>query len=183
MVINYLQRKIKNDKYQTFLISVKNDKHHNKLLVCFCTFAVFSYTILNKFTLKYELDLDFVLIAVTSSLKDYLLCFKINRQIFTDFARIEDLSVHLTNIGDVFFSRYYYQLPESETDLFLLANKGTEGYLIPEMKNVDYFILIKNYMDENDLEFIIEGLNKLPDILNATEVSPQKIKSIENLIF
>lgn len=143
----------------------------------------FPFVTLNRFTLKYELDLDFVLIAVTSSLKDYMLCFKINRQLSTDFIRIEELSIPLAKSDHVFFSRYHYQLPESETNLFVLANKGTEGYLIPEMKNVDYFILIKNFMDENDVEYFIEGLNKIPEILVAAEVSPEKLKSRENLIF
>src|SRR5690606_33033900 len=35
MVINYLQRKIKSDKYQTFLFLVKNDQHHIPNGYCF----------------------------------------------------------------------------------------------------------------------------------------------------
>lgn len=142
-----------------------------------------STIILNRFTLKYELDLDFVLIAITSSLKDYRLAFKINRHISKDFARIEDLSVPLASSGHSFFSRYIYQIPESETDLFLLANKGTEGYLIPEMKNVDYFILIKNFIDQEDIDQLISGLNAIPEVVVAAEVDPGKLKSKENLIF
>jgi len=142
-----------------------------------------SAIILNRFTLKYELDLDFVLVAITSSLKDYTLAFKINRQISHDFARMEDLSVPNASSGHSFFSRYFYQLPESETDLFLLANKGTEGYLIPEMKNVDYFILIRNFIDQEDLDHMLGGINRIPEVVVAAEVDPGKLKSKENLIF
>lgn len=145
--------------------------------------AVF-YCILNRLTLKYEPDLDFVLVAVTSSLKDYLLCFKINKQLDIDFARIEELPLQLTTSGEVgYFSRYHYKIKETETEFFLLANKGTEGYLIPEMKKTDYFILIRNYLDEEDLENFMEGLNKIPEVVVAAEVDPGKLKSKENLIF
>jgi hypothetical protein len=74
-------------------------------------------------------------------------------------------------------------IPESESELYILANKGTEGFLVPEMKNVDFFLLIRNYIDEDDLKAIINKLNKLPEVLVAVELDPIKLKSKENLIF
>jgi hypothetical protein len=137
---------------------------------------------LNRLTLKYELDLDFVLIAITSQLKDYMLCFKLNRQLNINFYKIDELIIE-TNSSEVFFSRYQYQLPELETDVYLLANKGDQGYLIPEMKKVDYFILIRNYISQEEVEQFIDRINKLPEVLAAIEVDPRKLKSKENLIF
>lgn len=137
---------------------------------------------MNRLTLKYELDLDFVLIAITSQLKDYMLCFKLNRQLNINLYKIDELVIE-SNSNEIFFSRYQYQIPESETDVYLLANKGDQGYLIPEMKRVDYFILIRNYISEEEVEQMIDGINKLPEILAAIEVDPRKLKSKENLIF
>jgi len=138
---------------------------------------------LNRLTLKYELDLDFVLIAITSSLKDYMLCFKINKRLNVNFFRIEELSLHIKGSQPVYFSRYLHQITDADTEFYLLANKGNEGYLIPEMKKVDYFILIKNFIDKEDLNHLIEGINKLPEVVVAAEVDPEKLKSKENLIF
>jgi len=113
-----------------------------------------------------------------------MLCFKINKQLSIGFVRITELPLQLSASGEtVYFSRYHYQIPETETDFFLLANKGTEGYLIPEMKRVDYFILIKNYLDEEDMESFLDGINKIPEVVVAAEVNPEKLKSKENLIF
>ena len=137
---------------------------------------------MNRLTLKYELDLDFVLIAITSQLKDYMLCFKLNRQLNLNFYKIDELVIE-SNTKDIFFSRYQYQLPESETDVYLIANKGDQGYLIPEMKRVDYFIIIRNYISEEEVEQLVDGINKLPEVLVAIEVDPRKLKSKENLIF
>ncbi len=139
---------------------------------------------MNRTTLKFELDLDFVLLAITSQLKDYVFCFKINKQLGTDFCKVTDLELPF-NAGDeiFYFSRYFYLIPESESELYILANKGTEGFLVPEMKNVDFFLLIRNYIDEDDLKAIINKLNKLPEVLVAVELDPKKLKSKENLIF
>ncbi len=137
---------------------------------------------MNRLTLKYELDLDFVLVAITSQLKDYVLCFKLNKQLNINFYKIEELIIE-NNSGEVFFSRYHYQIPETETDFYLLANKGDQGYLISEMKTVDYFIIIRNYISQDDTEQLIEGINKLPEVLVSIEVDPKRLKSKENLIF
>ncbi|MEO8794925.1 MAG: IPExxxVDY family protein [Daejeonella sp.] len=139
---------------------------------------------MNKTTLKYELDLDFVLLAITAPLKDYRLCFKINNQLNFDLCRIDELEMFFNSEDEpVFFSRYLYLQEHTDIEFNLLANKGTDGFLIPEMKKVDYFLLIRNYIDEEELKGIISGLNKISEILVAAEVDPRKLKSKENLIF
>ena len=139
---------------------------------------------MNKTTLKFELDLDFVLVAITSQLKDYMFCYKINKQLGTDFSKITDLEMLFNDDEDFFyFSRYFYLMPDWETEFYILANKGTEGFLVPEMNKVDFFLLIRKYIDQDDLRGIINGLNKIQEVLVAAEVDPKKLKSKENLIF
>jgi hypothetical protein len=138
----------------------------------------------NRTTLKYELDLDFVLLAITTPLKDYKLCYQINKQLSVNFCRISELELVFN--GDenpLVFSRYYYEDSQTETVYYVLANKGIYGLLIPEMRNVDYFLLIKNYIDKEDLQYLITGINKIADVLVAVEIEPKKLKSKENLIF
>lgn len=140
--------------------------------------------ILNRKFLKFEIDLDFVLIAVTTSLKDYRICYLINKFLNFNFIKIPDLAVDIyRNESIILFSLYHYNWETTETDFYFIANKGTEGYLIPEMKEADYFLLIKNYIDENDLDSIILTLNKIPEIVAAVKIDPKKIKSRENLLF
>ncbi|SKB68436.1 IPExxxVDY family protein [Daejeonella lutea] len=139
---------------------------------------------MNKTTLKFELDLDFVLVAITAQLKDYMFCYKINKQLGIDFSKINDLEMLFSADQELFyFSRYFYLSAESETEYYILANKGSEGFLVPEMRTVDFFLLIRNYIDQEDLKRIISGINKIPEVLVAAEVDPKKLKSKENLIF
>ena len=138
---------------------------------------------MNRTTLKYELDLDFVLIAITAPLKDYRLCFKVNKELHLDLRRIDDLELIFNDLQEpYYFTHYQYTAPDTETAFNLLANKGSEGFLIPEMKKVDFFLLIHNYIDSNELREVIGGLNRIPEVAVAAEVDPRKLKSKENLI-
>jgi len=139
---------------------------------------------LNKKVLKFEIDLDFVLIAITSPLKDYRLCYLVNRTLRFNFVKTDDLYLDpMHGNNPAWFSVYKFRFDESDTDLFFIANKGSEGYLIPEMNKTDYLLMIKNYIDNQELEKLIAGLNGIPEIVSAVKVDPKKIKSRENLLF
>jgi hypothetical protein len=140
--------------------------------------------ILNRKNLKFEIDFDFILIALTTSLKDYRICYLINKILNFNFVRQEDLKLDIGPGGsEVLFSIFHYSWETTETDFIFIGNKGSDGYLVPEMREADYFILIKNYIDENDLESIISALNKIPEVVAAVKIEPKKIKSRENLLF
>jgi hypothetical protein len=152
--------------------------------VSICIFTGAKVMILNRKLLKFEIDLDFVLIALTTSLKDYRICYLINRFLNFNFIKIPDLSVEVhPGEASLLFSRYHYNWEATKTDFYFIANKGLEGYLVPEMKRADYFLLVKNYIDENDLDNLISSLNKIPEIVAAVKIDPKKIKSRENLLF
>lgn len=137
---------------------------------------------MQKTYLKLSLDLDFVLIAVTAPLKDYLLCHKINSNLHFNFEKIDDHEVFF-NLDEppLAFSKYFF-LSETEVEYFLVNNRNAEGFLIPEMSKVDFFIVIQQYIDKEDLSYLISGLNKLPEVQVAVKIDPTKLKSKENLI-
>ena len=152
--------------------------------VSICIFTGANVMILNRKFLKFEIDLDFVLIAVTTSLKDYRICYLINKYLSFNFTKNNDLAVDIyPGKAPVYFSIYNYMWEDSETDFYFISNKGSDGYLIPEMKKADYFLMIKNYIDDNELDNLVNRLNKIPEIVAAVKIDPKKIKSRENLLF
>lgn len=138
---------------------------------------------MNKTYLKLSLDLDFILIAITASLKDYVLCHKINTRLGFDFERIEEHEVYFNvDQAPLSFSKYYFYVEQGENEYFIVSNRNSDGFLIPEMNKVDYFLIIHQFLDKDDLNYILSGLNKLPDIQVAAQIDPYKLKSKENLI-
>jgi hypothetical protein len=138
---------------------------------------------LNKKFLKLELDFDFILISITSPLKDYRLCYKINKAINLDLMKINDLEIIYSGLPPRYHSCYNYHIPDETPQYYVISNKGTEGFLIPELKETDYFVLIKDYIDEEDYQFFLQNLKRIPEIQVAVELDPRKLKSKENLIF
>ena len=138
---------------------------------------------MNKTYLKLSLDLDFVLIAITASLKDYVLCHRINTILNFDFEKIDDHEVYFNIDEDpLSFSKYYYFVEQGEIEYYIVNNRNAEGFLVPEMNKVDFFMVIHQYIDKEDLNYIIGGLNKMADIQVAAQIDPAKLKSKENLI-
>ena len=124
------------------------------------------------------------MIAITTSLKDYRICYLINKFLSFNFIKILDLPVNIYHDDrEILFSRYHYNWEATETDFYFIANKGSDGYLVPELIKHDYFLLIKNYIDDKDLENVISALNKIPEIVTAVKIAPKKVKSRENLLF
>ncbi|WP_262248928.1 IPExxxVDY family protein [Parapedobacter soli] len=139
---------------------------------------------MNKLVLKYELDLDFVLIAITSPLRDYRLCYFINKATGLNLHKVADHEIGMPPLGLVSFSRYADFDEAAETEYYLLANRGVEsGVLVPEMRHSDYFMIIKNFIDDEDLEMLLEHIVAINEVVAASEISPEKLKSKENLIF
>lgn len=138
---------------------------------------------MNKTYLKLSLDFDFILIAITASLKDYVLCHHINTQLQFNFEKVDDHEVYFDiDKPPLSFSKYYYYVEQGDNEFFILNNKSPEGFLIPEMNKVDYFLIIRQFLDKEDLSYVLTGLNKLPDIQVAAKIDPVKLKSRENLI-
>ena len=133
--------------------------------------------------LKLDFDFDFVLIAVTSPLKDYRLCYKVNLAAQTDFRKIEDLTLNFKENGFKYHSCYLHKIPNSDCHFYFIANKGSNGFLISEMREVDYFIIIKEFIDEEDLSHFLNRLKSINDIQAAVEINPKRLKSKENLLF
>jgi len=139
---------------------------------------------LNKITLKYEIDLNFLLIAISSPLKDYRLCYYINKFTPLNLSKSDDHETWSTENDSYYFTKYSYISQLEGTEYYIISNKGVDsGYLLPELRQYDYFLIIKEFIDDLDLKALYKALNTIPDIIVATEIDPYKLKSRENLVF
>ena len=143
----------------------------------------------NKITFlkaEFDLELDFKLVAINSTLKDYRLCHFINKLAGLKLQRAqEEHNITDSAKKSTYFFTLFEQVTEDyEIEQYLLSNKGIQGgLLIPENSNFDYFLIIKHYIDDDDLKRIVDSINKIPEVVFAKEILPKKLKSKENLIF
>lgn len=156
----------------------------------------------NKLMLNTFIEEDFDLIAIHCSLEAYHLSFLLNKTLNFRLHR-EDMDVDFTyKEGTAFYELFKYCDDYQQCDYYLVENKHkikasnlySEGSLfkddatystnlIPEYKNVDFFLKIENEGSHIDSKKIISELHKITPIITAYKVDFDTLKSVENLTF
>lgn len=139
----------------------------------------------------------FTLIALHSSLENFKLAYKLNQSLKASFKRCrEDLDIS----QDISFSIFdckdletdgYWSLINNQSfvedkqikeSLFQDHSSFTIHYLLPEFKEVDFFLKIEQEGAVKVKE-VVDKINKIPEIVTAYSVENETIKSINNLIY
>lgn len=126
------------------------------------------------YTLERTDTLDFSVFAISSHVRGFKLCWNINKELMMDFEMLDD---HVID-NNLYFSRYSYVCEEGK-QYNILKNQSNKGYLIPEYKSINFFLLIDK--EEIKKELILK-LKKVKDILLIFEIKKEQIKNIERLI-
>ncbi len=152
---------------------------------------------MQKLTL--ELDYTYALIGIHSPEEDYRLAYLINKNMATCFSK------HAVSLDfedkNACFSIFVFEDTYTCTDQYLISNKHTGSpknkkqntlftsvinettYLIPEYKNVDYFLKIEGDLSHSCLQDIVNKINKIPQILTSYTINTEVLNSRDALIF
>lgn len=132
---------------------------------------------MTKHLLEVDFDYDFDLIGISCHLRDYRMCWQINKLL--DIALDRDPEGAETPAGS--FVMFNYECPESFTVVHLLSNRGDAGWLVPEQRQADYLLLLR---DNNrwEVDDLVAELREKPAILTAYTIDPEGLKSRENLL-
>lgn len=147
-------------------------------------------------------DDTYKLIAIHCRLEDYRLAYLLNKSLNLKLERNpSDLDFNYTsssysiyewnNEADYITWNLITNVCKKEEEslyssgtLFSEANKVLKTYnLIPELKQVDYFIKISNEIQNVNEKLILNRLQAIPQIIASYQVNLETIKSKEHLIF
>jgi len=132
-------------------------------------------------TLSFEYDYDFQLIGLYCHFKDYRLAWALNKRFEFDFVKQDPYSIK--NKEDTQeFSYYTFLIEHQELYYYLLANRSEQGLLIPERKDIDYFIIIDGIYERSKKKEFLSQLSALNEVLSAVEVNPKGLRSKQNLL-
>ena len=130
-----------------------------------------------QFILDCPNETDFTVLAINSHIKGYKLCWNINNTLKANFEKQEDHNIQ----DELWFARYTY-ICEEGVEYNLLANRSKKGYLIPNQKSINYFLIIENDCWKKDKQEFISNLSKIKDILLVFELDTTLIKEIDRFI-
>lgn len=137
--------------------------------------------------LEIEYHYDFLLFGLIAPHKEYKVAWTLNQLLNIDLASSSDIEIKYKNKSSLKFCSYLY-----ETDYItfrLLRNKAIESekiakpYLLPELKEYDYFLVVEGDEDILDRQIIKKPLKESNLFTYIEEFDAQALKSKENLIF
>ncbi len=134
--------------------------------------------------LKYSPDYEFSIIGIISGEDDYKVSWLINKLCGIDLYKQKNLEIRNDKYSNFqVFSVFKAFLEDSGNRLRFLSNKCSDGFLIEELKNIDYLLVIYGDNRENLLNKIIKELKPGSEINGVFKIDPNKLKSREKLLF
>jgi len=149
--------------------------------------------------LPFDLEDDYLLIGIHSTDEDYKLAYLLNKHLKTKLTRFKNNLDFKNSVAE--FPLFEYKDEKNFINYYLINNKhlqivnnqfkdglfggnySTTTYLIPEKKNIDFFLKIEGCNQSNFTSKLVENLNKISQIITSYSIEPNSLKSKNNLIF
>jgi|TARA_B100001741_G_C16393163_1_gene523431 hypothetical protein len=123
-------------------------------------------------------EIDFSVFAINSHSKPYTLCWNINKTLELNFEKVQNQLIN----NNQEFSRYK-SFSNHGAEYNIIVNRSKKGYLIPDQKRVNYFLILNNKLATKSTEDIISQLKQIKEVLFVFKIDEKQTKYIDRFIF
>jgi len=125
------------------------------------------------------------LLGIMAPIKDYHLCWHLNGLMGMDFRINNDIEIQLTKKKrDYFFAVYEFCEPTGSLFHYVYNNRFDGEYLLPEFRHLDFLWLMKgDIVNEEALQHTINGIKEINGVQLVLELTNEKIRNKEHLVF
>jgi hypothetical protein len=126
-----------------------------------------------------------LLLGIVAPVKDYQFSWQLNQILGFNFRVNNDFEIELKKKErKYFFSIYEYTVPSTCLVHYLYNNQFDGEYLLPEFKHLDFLWLIKGEtVSAEELKSLMQSIKSLPGVQLVNEMTNEKIKHKQHLIF
>jgi hypothetical protein len=136
-----------------------------------------------KLKLNYTQEYNFLLFGISATEKDYRLIWSLNNNLNLFLAKTEDhQAYHKKAEGDQFFSCFLYMDKKSMLEYKIISNKSENGILINELKNIDYFFILKGEYPDVYPKLLKQKISLIENIQAVFLIDPEILRNKERLI-
>lgn len=134
--------------------------------------------------IKNELDTDYVVIGIATSLREYKLCYHLNNLLECDFRKLKDITFEPTDRTRTSqFSVFKATSADNQMQYMVFANKNAGEILLPEAGSFDFLLRVDGNLETEQVATLVDGIRNLPDVLLTAEIPARKIKNRERLVY
>lgn len=139
----------------------------------------------NKLQVTY--DFDFLLLALNANVKPYKLAWSLNKELGLNLIMTDNIEIGFVEEKSLSIQNYIDSDEFQTVRLIRNRAEDTDGaynaYLLPELKNFDYLLLLENETNSFDENTFITEIKQIPFVQFITKINAQTLKSKDNLIF
>jgi len=133
--------------------------------------------------LKIDNEINFKIIGISSHENDYRIVWAINEKLGVQFVKVDNLVIHQAKLKeDLEFSRYLLDDEERYLKFYLISNRCPNGFLFPEVKNLDFILQVIGEFPASDLKDLEKRIKSIEVVSTAIILQPEKIKGIGNIL-
>jgi len=152
-----------------------------------------------KLSINY--DLNYILLAIRSQIEDYQFAYFLNKSPFFLLRRMQEDVSCLINKKSIYFSSFYDSNEVLKRESFLIKNHtvytpeinvtnelfsasqvNNTAFLIPELKEFDYFIKLVGIWKKCEVLDLRKLLNSMKIVESEISIDLNKLRSVNNLI-
>ncbi len=138
---------------------------------------------MGKKKLEVKSHYNFLIWGLVSPFEGHRIAWNLNQCFEFNLVREADIQIENKPLkADDFYAYYLY---EDQLNIFkveLIKNITNTSRLVPELKNIDYLLLVKGELDFFEPEAFRQLLNRISVIQSAIEIPINKLKSRAMLI-
>ncbi len=125
------------------------------------------------------------LLGIVAPIEHYRFCWHLNQILNFNFRINNNIEIQLNKKERKYFFPIYEYGELSGTIKHYLYNNEDDGeYLLPEFRHLDFLWLIKDdIMHDEEINILISSIRTIPAVQLITEMTNEKIKNKQHLIF
>jgi hypothetical protein len=127
---------------------------------------------------------DTRLIGIMAPVKNYQFCWQLNNLLGFNFRLNTEIDKQLRKKNRQYFFSVYQHEENNFLKYYLFHNHCDGEYLLPEFKHLDFLLLMKgDYVDDHRCNHIITNIRSMASVQMVAELTNEKIKNKEHLVF
>lgn len=137
-----------------------------------------------KTVLKFDdEEFDFILIGMASSYRDFRVCREVNKALSITLVRSDDYTITDAKRGQELAFPFFSYQSDAEDQYCIIGNRSELGILIPERKQIDFFLVVKPGATPINVHDLTTELKNSKLIQAVFAIDVHELRSKQNLLF
>lgn len=139
---------------------------------------------IRRHVLSLEPSIDYELIGICSHHSDYRLAWGLNKQLRLSLAKSDEpFVINNKKGGHLSEHSFHFWVDESVLmEYYLIKNKCSGKYLLPEKQQIDYFLIIRENT-QYEIADVLDEVKLVSSVMAAYIYEPTAIPSCEQIVF